>query len=123
MGEFIPFPYTRKRSLSSAAKAADDVVANLEGARRNRLTPLCCGHAYELAVRPVCSINSRTNPIFRRRLRLSRICAIVFGRRRVQFVPAAVPGTLNRSLRARTSVIITIAIQELLWNSARIIAG
>ena len=74
-------------------------------------------------IRPLFSSSLRINFIFRRTLGLSRNCEIVFGKRRVQFVVAAVPGTLKRSLRARRSVIITIAIHELLLNSALIIAG
>jgi hypothetical protein len=74
-------------------------------------------------IRPVFSSSLRINFIFRRTLGLSRNCEMVFGKRRAQFVIAAVPGTLKRSLRASRSVIITIAIHELLLNSARIIVG
>src|SRR2546421_10639545 len=78
---------------------------------------------FVIPLRPLFSSSSLINFICRRIVGLSRICEIVFGKRRVQFVAAAVPGMLNRSFRARRSVIITIAIHELLLNSALIIAG
>src|SRR5437899_3470778 len=63
-------------------------------------------------IRPLFSSSLRINFIFRRTLGLSRNCEIVFGKRRVQFVVAAVPGTLKRSLRASRSVIITVPIDR-----------
>src|SRR5438034_4648640 len=81
---------------------------------RNPSTPLRCAQVDESCARPLFSSSSLINLIFRRTLWLSRTCEIVFGKRRVQFVVSAVPGTLNRSFRARRSVIMTMTIHALL---------
>src|SRR5205814_2624092 len=73
--------------------------------------------------RPVFTRSSRIPRMRFCTLELERKASTVFCIRRLQLDFAAVPGTLNRSLRARRSVIITMAIQALLWNNALIIAG
>lgn len=75
------------------------------------------------AARPFFRINSRVIFIRACKPRLARIWEIVFGKRRVQLPQPAVPGTLNRSRRPRRSVIIRMAIQELLSNKAFNMAG
>ena len=73
--------------------------------------------------RPLSDNNCRRTRVLLRMERIRFNPSTVGRNRRVQFVPASVPGTLKRSREARRSVIITTAIQALLSKSALMIAG
>src|SRR2546423_14202678 len=73
--------------------------------------------------RPVLSRSSRITRMRLRTLRLFFKSSTVFPMRRLQFELAAVPGTLNRSLRASRSVIITNAIHDSQRKSASMIGA
>src|SRR5437763_7100362 len=105
--------------MSSRAKSRDPVAcrATNHGVLRLRL------RSAQDDTRPVFTRSSRIPRMRFCTLELERKASTVFCIRRLQLDFAAVHGTLNRSLRARRSVIITMAIQALLWNNALIIAG